>query len=114
MVSVEEKVCSQLNRAIGEFWGRVGDSVEMIAGETEEVFCPQAKRHSRVGIMRADHVEKQEEHDEKVGAIRKLQPSMRESERGDKDDDQNILQHPGLSINRMYRRNDPDQRTNDR
>ena len=34
---VVEKVCSQLNRAIGEFWGRVGDSVEMIAGSAVAV-----------------------------------------------------------------------------
>ena len=91
----------------------MSDAIEMVAGESEEVFRPKTEWHLRVGIMRADHVQKQEEHDEKVGAIRKLQPPMRESERGDKDDDQNILQHPGLSINRMYRRNDPDQRTND-
>src|SRR5439155_22875729 len=37
------------------------DAIEMVARETEEVFCPQAKRHSRVGIMRADDVNDNEQ-----------------------------------------------------
>src|SRR5205814_8338522 len=91
----------------------MSNAIEMVAGESEEVFRPKTERHLRVGIMRTDHVQKQEERDEKVGAIRKLQTPKRESERGDKDDDQNIPQQPGMSIIRLYHRSNPDQRTND-
>jgi hypothetical protein len=34
---VVENVCSQLKRAIGEFCGLVGDSVEMIGGSSVAV-----------------------------------------------------------------------------
>src|SRR5437016_9631389 len=37
LVMVVENVCSQLKRAIGEFCGLVGDSVEMIGGSSVAV-----------------------------------------------------------------------------
>src|SRR6185369_17973638 len=46
-VIVEENVCSQLKREIGEFCGLVGDSVEIATGRAVAVLKPVNWRHQK-------------------------------------------------------------------
>jgi hypothetical protein len=47
LVIVGEKVCSQLKREIGEFWGLVGDSVAIATGRAVAVLKPVNCRHQK-------------------------------------------------------------------
>src|SRR5882762_371129 len=47
LVRVEENVCSQLKRAIGEFCGLVGDSMAIATGSEVAVLKPVNWRHQK-------------------------------------------------------------------
>ena len=58
----------------------MGDAIEMIAREAEEMFRPKAEWHFRIGVMRAENVQQNEKRDADVGRVRELQPPMRQRE----------------------------------
>src|SRR5207248_581390 len=87
-------------------------TVVMIAGEMEKIFRPNSERHFLIGVMRADRVQNYECRQQDPGSVGKLQPSVGQREPADKNNQQNILQHPRLPIQRLNRRDDPDRRAN--
>jgi hypothetical protein len=60
----------------------------MIARQTEIVFRPKTKRHSRIGIMSPDDVENDEGGEQKIRRGGKFQATMSEDENDDENDEQ--------------------------
>ena len=89
-------------------------SVGVVSRESEEIFRPKPERHFSISVMRADHVQDQEEREKKIGSVRKLQSPMGETENRGEENHQNIFQNPGLPIEGMNRSDDPDCNANDR
>lgn len=79
----------------------------MISREIEVVLRPQPQRHSRIGVVRADNVKNNEGREQEIRCDGKLQTAMPEEENDDKNDQQQIFQHPCLSVQRINRRNEP-------
>ena len=92
----------------------MGKTVVMIAREMEKIFRPNSERHFLIGVMRADRVQNCECRQQDPGSVEKLQTSVGQREPTDKNNQQNILQHPRLPIQWVNRCDDPDRRANRR
>ena len=80
----------------------------MVSRKSEKMLCPQAQRHLRIGIVRADDVKYDEKRDENIGGIGKLKAAICERKRQDKKHEQYVLQEPCLSIEWMNRGEHPE------